>query len=483
MQPLIDLFGIKDLIPHGYCLSWSPVLLWLHVISDLLITLAYYSIPLMLVYFIRQRKDLPYPWLVAMFAGFIVACGTTHLLSVITIWIPLYWLDGLLKAFTAIISIATAVLMLWIIPRALSLPSAAQLQAEIQQRKTAEEALRESENKLATILDSVEACIYIKDCNYQYQYANQPVRQLFGKALEDIIGKLDDAFFDETTTAKLRENDRRVIELGERIATEEINTGKDNTITRAYLSVKQPLRSEDGSIYGLCGISTDISERKQAERVLNQLKAMIDISLDGFWIVDLTGNLLQVNEAYAKISGYSIDELVNMPISQLEATEGPEQIKAHIAKVVAQGYDLFETRHRHKDGHIIDVEISVAFLPEFQQFCVFCRDITERKAMENELKASEAKFRSIIEVSPVPMALLNDEQLNIIFLNPAFVQTFGYNLDDIPTLADWWPKAYPDPDYRHWVEATWQMAMEKAKQEQTDIPPLEVVDSLQEQQH
>ena len=95
--------------------------------------------------------------------------------------------------------------------------------------------------------------------------------------------------------------------------------------------------------------------------------------------------------------------------------------------------------------------------------------------MENELKASEAKFRSIIEVSPVPMALLNDEQLSLTFLNPAFLKTFGYNLDDIPTLEEWWPKAYPDPDYRNWVKATWQMAMEKAEQEQSDIPPLELV--------
>jgi hypothetical protein len=72
---------------------------------------------------------------------------------------------------------------------------------------------------------------------------------------------------------------------------------------------------------------------------------------------------------------------------------------------------------------------------------------------------------------------------SLTFLNPAFVQTFGYNLDDIPTLADWWPKAYPDPDYRNWVKATWQIAMEKAKQEQTDIPPSGAGDSLQEQQY
>jgi len=605
MQPLIDLFGIKDFIPHGYCLSWSPVLLWLHVISDLVITLAYYSIPLTLVYFIRQRKDFPYPWLVALFAGFIVACGTTHLLSVITIWIPLYWLEGWVKGFTAIISLASAGLMLWIIPRALSLPSAAQLQAEILQRKTAEAALRENEHKLVTILDNVEAFIYIKDCNYQYQYVNQPVRQLFGKAPEDFIGKSDDVLFDQATTLKLREIDRRVIEQGERIASENLYTLRDNAIARTCLSIKQPLRHEDGSIYGICGIATDISERKlmekklrdsddlnvsilnslishlavldaegviiainnawrkfaqenggddmlgfnyleacknalnqpygneassayagiaavlngdletfhleypchsptqqrwfemtvlplqgsrrgavvkhlnitlrkQAEWALNQLKAMIDISLDGFWILDLSGKLLQVNEAYVKISGYSIDELVSMNINQLEALEKPEQVQSHIEKVIAKGYDQFETRHRHKDGHLIDIEISVAFLRDFQQFCVFCRDITERKLFENELKASEAKFRSIIEASPVPM-VLNDEQMNITFLNPAFVQAFGYTLDDIPTLADWWPKAYPDPNYRLQVKAIWQTALENSKQEQTDFPPLELI--------
>ena len=103
--------------------------------------------------------------------------------------------------------------------------------------------------------------------------------------------------------------------------------------------------------------------------------------------------------------------------------------------MIAKGYDLFETRHRHKDGHIIDIEISAGFLSEFQHFCVFCRDITQRKVLENELKASEARFRSIIEVSPVPMALLNDEQLSLTYLNSAFVKTLGYTLGDIPTLV------------------------------------------------
>jgi PAS domain-containing protein len=265
MQAMINLFGIKDLIPHGYCLLWSPILLWLHVTSDLLIAFAYYSIPLMLVYFLRKRKDLPYQWLIVMFAGFIVACGTTHLLSAITIWIPLYWLDGLLKGFTAIISVATAVLMLWVIPRVLSLPSAVQLQVEIQQRKVAEDALRLSENKLATVLDNVEAFIYIKDCNYQYQYANEPVRQLFGKALEDIISKPDEAFFDDATTANVHENDRRVIELGERIASENIYTLKDKAAPHTFLTIKQPPLRDRSRVVPRSDSACVFTERERSE--------------------------------------------------------------------------------------------------------------------------------------------------------------------------------------------------------------------------
>lgn len=103
---------------------------------------------------------------------------------------------------------------------------------------------------------------------------------------------------------------------------------------------------------------------------------------------------------------------------------------------------------------------------------VVVRDITERKQVEYELKATEAKFRSVIDISPIPMAL-TDEQLKIIFLNPAFVLTFGYSIEDIPTLADWSLKAYPDPDYRHWAEAACPLRQKQAKQGQSDLAPLE----------
>ena len=136
-------------------------------------------------------------------------------------------------------------------------------------RKT--RSLQASENKLATILESVEAYIYIKDTALRYQYVNRKVSELFGQPAEAIVGKIDSDFFDADTVTKLDINDRRVIEEGIRVEAEEVNRSVDGAQTRTYLSIKLPLRRDDDSIYALCGISTDITLHKQAEEAIHQL--------------------------------------------------------------------------------------------------------------------------------------------------------------------------------------------------------------------
>ncbi|MGH7805676.1 MAG: sensor histidine kinase, partial [Candidatus Binatia bacterium] len=115
-------------MPHGHCFFWTPDVLWLHVVSDALIALSYFSIPLTLLYFTRHRADLPYRWVFYCFGAFIVACGTTHVVDIVTLWIPVYRVDGAVKAVTAAISLATAVLLVPLVPKALSLRSPAQLE-------------------------------------------------------------------------------------------------------------------------------------------------------------------------------------------------------------------------------------------------------------------------------------------------------------------------------------------------------------------
>ncbi len=130
-------------------------------------------------------------------------------------------------------------------------------------RKQAEDALRASEQELRTILDSVDAYIYMKDTNGRYLFANRAVRELWHAEMKDIVGHNDEKFFDAQTAAAIRNVDRTVFENGEIVRSLETNTLPETGNTYVYQSTKLPLRREDGSIYALCGISTDITELKQ----------------------------------------------------------------------------------------------------------------------------------------------------------------------------------------------------------------------------
>jgi diguanylate cyclase (GGDEF)-like protein/PAS domain S-box-containing protein len=156
MQALLEyLFGAASFVPHGYCLLWRPDLVALHATSDLVTAAAYFSIPAGLFVFQRRRTDLEYRWLLRLFVAFILACGTTHLIGFVTLWQPVYGLQGLVKAATALVSAATAVAIWPVIPKALALPSPTALreanrllEAEIGRRLEAERALRRAHEGL-----------------------------------------------------------------------------------------------------------------------------------------------------------------------------------------------------------------------------------------------------------------------------------------------------------------------------------------------
>lgn len=154
-QAISQLFSSDYFMPHGHCYLWTPGLLWTYVISDALIGIAYFSIPIALFYFTKKRKDLAFTWMFTLFSLFILFCGMTHFMGVWTVWEPVYWLDASLRAITAVASVATAALLWPLIPRALSLPSPAllretnaRLEQEIEQRKAAEARLREAQADL-----------------------------------------------------------------------------------------------------------------------------------------------------------------------------------------------------------------------------------------------------------------------------------------------------------------------------------------------
>lgn len=151
---LIDPIGLT---PHGFCLTWDPVLLWLQVGSDAITMLAYYSIPITLLWFTRKRPEMSRQQrrMLWLFGAFILACGTTHAVSILTIWVPAYWMEGLVKAATALLSIATAVMLWPLVPRLLASPSVetmnrlnGELRAIIADQDATTKELNESKTRL-----------------------------------------------------------------------------------------------------------------------------------------------------------------------------------------------------------------------------------------------------------------------------------------------------------------------------------------------
>ena len=149
------LFGAASFLPHGFCLTWRPDLVAMHVVSDLAIGLAYFSIPLVILAYLRQKPDFEHRGTAYLFAAFIVLCGLTHLMGLATLWWPAYGLDGMLKAVTAVASVVTAAGLWPLLPRIVAIPSPqtlkeanARLEREVTERLAAEAALRRAHAEL-----------------------------------------------------------------------------------------------------------------------------------------------------------------------------------------------------------------------------------------------------------------------------------------------------------------------------------------------
>ena len=149
IQSLLD---YSTYSPHGICLLWQPGLIWLHVFSDAIIAISYFSIPFALSIFVAKRPDVEFGWVFWAFAIFIMACGFTHIFSILTLWVPVYEMEGAVKALTAVASLVTAVMLWPLLPKLLMVPSPAQLREtqlalhnETLQRREAEDMLRQSQ--------------------------------------------------------------------------------------------------------------------------------------------------------------------------------------------------------------------------------------------------------------------------------------------------------------------------------------------------
>jgi len=199
--------------------------------------------------------------------------------------------------------------------------------------------------------------------------------------------------------------------------------------------IAEPQMNENKTVSTIAGIVQDITERKEAEEKLKENedkhRIILETAISGFWITSKHGELLEVNDAYCHMSGYSHDELLNMNVSHVENLDSPSVIKNRIRKITKNGSDRFETKHRRKDGSVFDAEINIQYQPfDGGRFVCFINDISERKQAKEKLSESEEKFRALYDNAPLSFQSLNEDG-TFKDVNPAWLNTLGYKREEV----------------------------------------------------
>ena len=452
----------SEFMPHGYCYLWNPRIVWLHVISDGLITLSYYAIPVILVYFIRKNKDLPFNGIFWMFGGFILACGTTHFMEIWNVWHGNYLLAGMVKAGTAALSVVTAATLISLAPKAVSLPGLQvvnrRLEEQIAERRQAEGAREQVLKDLADQKFALDqhAIVATTDVQGTITYVNDKFCSISQYSRAELIGRnhriLNSAhhpkdFFQEMYHA---------IANGDVWRGEICNRAKDGSIYWVDTTIV-PFLDTNGKPRQYMAIRADITERKRAEEARGWLAAIVESSEDAIISKDLQGIITAWNRGAEKVFGYSTSEAIGKPMLMLIPAERANE-ESDILDRIRRGESVkhFETVRMRKDGTRVDISEAISPIQNARGVIVgaskIARDITDRKAAEQRLAAQADELsRQTEELVHSQMALetqtlmlqsvLNsmaeglvaaDEAGKFILWNPAATRIVGMGAENVP---------------------------------------------------
>ena len=298
----------------------------------------------------------------------------------------------------------------------------------ITERKRAEEALRESEARFSATFHFSPIPVSISDAtDEKWVEVNEAFLSVTGYTRDEVIGhtfrdinlwaRPEDRKAMRTMLAeqgRVRDFEVDIIKKGGAPGTMLISVERINLSGKPYLLI----------------MGDEITERKRIEKAHRQSEerhqTILKTAMDGFWMVDMQGQLLEVNESYCHMSGYSEPELLTMHIRDLEAEETANDVASHIRKIKETGEDRFETRHRRKDGSLLDVEICAQYrATDGGRVIAFLRDITQRKRAQLEHERLSKAIEQAIEV-----IVITDTNGTIQYVNPAFTRVTGYSREE-----------------------------------------------------
>jgi PAS domain S-box-containing protein len=476
---MLDSALLVAFIPHGHCYLWKPELVGLHITSDSLIALAYYSIPTSLFHFVRKRQDLPFSWAFLLFAAFIIACGTTHLMEIWTLWHPTYWLAGALKLVTALTSLATAIVLLPLLPKALALSSPNQLkeanqnlEREIAERKQVEAALRESEEKYRLLFSNELDAVSLFDVETgQFLDVNEAFEELYG--------------YNRAEALQLKALDVSAEPAQSQAAIQLANsTGK----ARIYLRWH---RKKNGTVFPvelcagrftlndrpvMCAASRDITDRQRVEAALRESEERFRLLLQdlqvGVLVQGLHTEVLLSNPKALELLGLTEDQLLGKTsfdpswnVIREDGTPFPAYLRP-VPQAIATGKpmrDVVMGVYRPEPDDRIWLLVHAE--PQFneqgtvkQVICTF-DDITTRKVAEEALKQEHELLQTIVDHVPAMLAFF-DPRGRVQWVNQAWEKTLGWSAEELQH-RNVLTELYPDPLDRRLVKNFIQSATGK----------------------
>jgi PAS domain S-box-containing protein len=433
------LFDTKDFPARWYCGNWSTDVGWLHIISDLGIFGAYFTIPVVLLFFLLRKKDIPFPKVIWLFASFILACGFGHLIEAGIFWWPAYRFAGIIKGFTAIISWVTVFALIWLVPMALRLPSAAILAGK----------LAKSQERLGIALEVAKVGVWELDLEKGLVTCDARTRKIYEIRSDSELVKR------ESFLTTIPPDDRQLVEAAIQAAVEQQRSFSiEHRVVCADGSVRfvqcfgkfvfdREASESKNSRRQLIGVCYDVTEahHKNATLVANEqnLRATFESAALGIAHVSLNGHWLKVNPGLCSILGYTVAELVG---TNTKAVTHPSDVDLDIVNQecvqggTRESYSV-EKRYIQKNGTVVWVNLTASLVRTIDgaplHFVKVIEDITARKKAELELQNyhEQVEKLSLVASKTQHSVVISDAEGRVEWINDAFTRLTGFDLADV----------------------------------------------------
>jgi PAS domain S-box-containing protein len=400
-----DPFDTSDFPRRWDCGLWTPAQGWLHILSDLAIWSAYLAIPGVIGFFLARKRGVPFRGVLWLFGAFILACGTTHLMEAAIFWWPAYRVAGLIKLTTAVVSWATVIALVPVVPRALAMRSPGELEREVAERRRVEEELRLAKDHLDLALRSSKVGIWeldIPDGVVEHGRSNYinlwEMLDFEGPEIPTTSDERIELVHPDDRERLLRSIESNLSGQTTELRSEHRVRHRDGSY-RWVLARGETVRDAQGRPRHQAGVVVDIHDLKSAEDALREseerFRGTFENAAVGIAHKDLTGRFLRVNPKLCDVVGYTREELLTRTWRDIT---DPADLAASLewyARLMSGESPSFslEKRYLCKDRSSVWVEVSVSLQrdeagsPSYA--IAMIQDISQRKRLERELRQAK----------------------------------------------------------------------------------------------